>query len=248
MEAVNSYKNIKILYEDAHILVCVKPSGVPVQTKSMGTADMSSLIKTYLAQSQPKGAPYVGIIHRLDQPVEGILVFAKTSADAAKLNRQLTGGQFGKHYLAVICGYPQSPEATLSCYLKKDGHTNTSRVCSNNEPDAKYAELSYHLLQSLQASSAAFDEKDEPATLSLIRIELKTGRHHQIRVQFADAGLPLWGDTKYNPSFSGRRGYFPVALCAYRLCFTHPKTSKAMEFEIAPEGPGFAPFLSYMKS
>lgn len=241
MEAAKYYKNIKILYEDDHILVCVKPSGVPVQTKSMGTADMVSILKSYLSQKQPKGIPYVGVIHRLDQPVEGILVFAKTSADAAKLNRQLTGSEFGKHYLAVVCGCPSSPDGVLSCYLKKDGRTNTSCVCSKNEPGAKHAELSYHMLQTTPDSSIS-PAKEETSPLSLLQITLKTGRHHQIRVQFADAGLPLWGDTKYNPEFTGRRGYFPVALCAFRLCFSHPQTKKAMEFKITPEGPGFAPF------
>lgn len=239
MQAVNSYKNIKILYEDSHVLVCVKPSGVPVQTKSMGTPDMVSLLKSYLSQKQPGKAPYVGVIHRLDQPVEGILVFAKTPFAAGKLNSQLGSGQFGKHYLATVCGLPAQPEATLSCYLKKDGRANTSSVCSANETDAKYAELSYRILDT--ASDTAASDK-APSVLALLAIQLKTGRHHQIRVQFADSGTPLWGDVKYNPEFTGRRGYFPVALCACRLSFTHPKTNKPLEFQITPEGPGFAPF------
>ena len=227
MECVKTYKNIKILYEDDMILVCVKPCGVPVQTKSIRTPDMESLLKSYLR------TPFLGIIHRLDQPVEGLLVFAKTPQAAAAMNRQLTSDSFGKHYLAVICGVPDLPAGTLSSYLVKDGRTNTSRVCSPKTTGAKHAELSYKTLQTLDAS-----------TLALVQIQLKTGRHHQIRVQFADAGIPLWGDNKYNPDFQSTASYAPVALCAYRLCFSHPKTGKALEFEIKPSGEGFNPFTN----
>lgn len=243
METIGSYKNIKILYEDSQILVCVKPSGVPVQTKSMGTPDMVSLLKSYLSLQRQKGVPYIGVIHRLDQPVEGILVFAKSPGAAGKLNRQLTGGQFGKHYLTVVCGCPKMKEDTLTCYMKKDGRSNTSRVCEKQEADAKYAELSYRLIQSVSSPEETGMKSFDVPLLSLLHVELRTGRHHQIRVQLADAKLPLWGDTKYNPAFAGRRGYFPVALCAYRLCFCHPETKKPMEYKITPEGPGFSPFV-----
>lgn len=238
MKNTHFYKNVEIIYEDSHLLVCAKPSGVPVQTKSIGTQDMESILKSYLSQSGKGTNPYIGVIHRLDQPVEGLLVFAKTPAAAKALNSQITSGSFGKHYLAVTCTVPVPPEGTLCDYLVKDGRSNTSRVCGKNEKDAKYAKLSYQVaaVKELPSEKAA-----DSQPLALVRIQLMTGRHHQIRVQFAHAGAPLLGDRKYNPKAS--ETHFPVALCAYRLCFTHPVTKKPMEFTYTPKSPGFQDFI-----
>ena len=183
----------EILYEDDQILVCHKPAGVPVQTKKIGTQDMESILKNYLFIHSSHHAghkpPYLAVIHRLDQPVSGILVFARTPAAAKNLNQQLQNDQFEKYYQAVVCGVlPDS--GTLTDYLVKDGRTNTSRTCSKNTPGAKKAVLSYEIL-----------ETSEVTGLSVVQIHLGTGRHHQIRVQMAGAGAPLWGDNKYNPEF-----------------------------------------------
>lgn len=213
-----------ILYEDEYILVCDKPAGVPVQTRSFGTPDMESMLKNHLSRSSGGKAPYLAVIHRLDQPVHGLLVFAKTTDAAKKLNKQLQEDSFGKYYQAVVCGALPSDSGTLTNYLVKDGRTNTSRICGKDTSGAKFAELSYKVLRTSS-------EKN----LSAVQIHLKTGRHHQIRVQMAGAGAPLWGDNKYNPEFVQKKGYFPIALCAYRLEFKHPISGKKMEFELECE-------------
>lgn len=216
--------NFKILYEDDHIIVCYKPAGIPTQTAKLGTPDMVSLLKNHL-----KGG-YVAVIHRLDQPVEGILVFAKTPQAAKELNKQLQSDDFGKYYKAVLWGIPKEEKATLEDYLVKDGKTNTSRVGSAGEKDAKKAVLSYEVV----ATGKDFDRD-----VSLVKVKLGTGRHHQIRVQMANMGCSIWGDSKYNASMIQDRRFRHIALCAYKLEFVHPKTKKKMEFEIMPEGEGF---------
>ena len=216
--------NFKILHEDDYIIVCYKPAGIPTQTAKLGTPDMVSLLKNHL-----KGG-YVAVIHRLDQPVEGVLVFAKTPAAAKELNKQLQSDDFGKYYKAVLWGIPEKAQATLEDYLVKDGKTNTSRVCYPTEKDAKKAILSYKV----ETTGKDFD-KD----VALVNIKLGTGRHHQIRVQMANMGCPIWGDSKYNTSMIQDRRFRHIALCAYKLEFVHPKTKKKMKFEIMPEGEGF---------
>ena len=219
--------NLQILHEDEHIIVCYKPAGIPTQTKKLGEQDMVSLLKNYL-----KGG-YVAVIHRLDQPVEGLLVFAKTPFAAKELNKGLQGSGFGKHYKAVLWGVPTQKKATLEDYLVKDGRTNTSRVCNSSEKDVKKAILSYEVIAT---------GKDDGKGISLVKVKLDTGRHHQIRVQMANMGCPIWGDAKYNTAMVQDRRYRQIALCAYRLEFVHPKTKKQMEFEIEPKGEGFSCF------
>lgn len=192
---------------------------------------MVSLLKNYLYKKQAeKKEPYIAVIHRLDQPVEGLLVFAKTPFAAKELNKGLQGAGFGKHYKAVLWGTPEKTSGTLEDYLVKDGRTNTSRVCSSTEKDAKKAVLSYEVLKIGQ---------DEEKIISLVKVKLDTGRHHQIRVQMANMGCPIWGDAKYNTAIMQDRRFRQIALCAYKLEFVHPKTRKKMEFAIEPEGEGF---------
>lgn len=213
---------LTILFEDKHILVCIKPAGTPVQTKSFGTMDMESLLKNHLAAANPaQKPPFLGVIHRLDQPVSGILVFGKTKEATSKLNAQMQKDGFNKYYQAVLCGKLTPEKGTLVNYLVKDGRTNTSRICEKGVKDAKLSELSYETI-------CTSGDK----TLSVVKIKLKTGRHHQIRVQMSGAGTPLWGDNKYNPEFANKRGYFPIALCAYKLEFNHPVTNKPLSFEM----------------
>lgn len=225
---------LNILHEDEHIIVCYKPAGVPTQTSKMGEQDMVSILKNYLYKKQEKKEPYVAVIHRLDQPVEGLLVFAKTPFAAKELNKGLQGAGFGKYYKAVLWGVPGKISDTLQDYLVKDGRTNTSRIGNQNEKDAKKAVLSYEVL-----ATGTDDGKD----ISLVKVKLDTGRHHQIRVQMANMGCPIWGDAKYNMAAVQDRRFRQIALCAYRLEFVHPKTRKKMEFGTEPQGEGFTKII-----
>ena len=136
-----------ILYEDQDIIVCLKPAGIPTQTSRPGFRIWSAFLKkSYLSRTaHTKKQPYLAVIHRLDQPVEGLLVFAKTPAAAKELNRQLQSFGFGKYYQAVLLGCPQTADGILEDYLVKDGRTNTSRICTEETPGAKVARLSYHI-------------------------------------------------------------------------------------------------------
>lgn len=203
-----------ILYEDQQIIVCRKEAGIAVQTARMSQMDMESALKNYLAAKSEGKVPYLAVIHRLDQPVRGVLVFAKTPFAAKELNKQVTNHTLGKYYLAEVDGKIPGDESTLEDYLLKDGKTNTSKVVTEKTPGAKKAILHYK-------------KRDEHT----IEIELVTGRHHQIRVQCAHAGMPLKGDGKYNPSADRTQ---PLGLCAYHLIFFHPKTGKRMEFYYEP--------------
>jgi 23S rRNA pseudouridine1911/1915/1917 synthase len=217
---------MKIIFEDAYLIVCEKMAGVPVETAKIGSMDMVSELKNYVMNKT--GDSYIGVVHRLDQPVEGIMVFAKNSFAAAELSKQISQNKMKKHYLAVLCGKPSSKRATLVDYLLKNGKTNTSSVVDKGVSGAKRSELIYQV-------------KVNKNELSLAEIELITGRHHQIRVQMAHANLPLWGDVKYNKEFLNQRGIMP-ALCAYKLEFVHPKTGKQMVFEMQPTGDIFKSF------
>ena len=214
---------LNILFEDDHVFVVKKDAGIPVQAGKLRMMDLQGLIKNELYRRNRKGGePYLGLIHRLDQPVEGVMVFAKTPFAAGALSEQVTDGRMKKHYLALLCGKPSEDSGKLVDYLVKDGRTNTSSVVKSQEKDAKRAELNYQVLK-----------RNEETTL--VEVELITGRHHQIRVQMANAGWPLYGDTKYNPQFQEVTEHVQTALCAYKLSFVHPKTKKVMEFCIEPD-------------
>ena len=214
---------LNILFEDDHVLVVKKDAGIPVQAGKLRMMDLQGLIKNELYRRNRKGGePYLGLIHRLDQPVEGVMVFAKTPFAAGALSEQVTDGRMKKHYLALLCGKPSEDSGKLVDYLVKDGRTNTSSVVKEQNKDAKRAELNYQVLKRYEDTT-------------LVEVELITGRHHQIRVQMANAGWPLYGDTKYNPQFQEVMEHVQTALCAYKLSFVHPKTKKVMEFCIEPD-------------
>ena len=252
---------LNILYEDPHILVCVKPHGIATQSKSIRYPDMVSLIKNHLAQnstdsmkscthSKSSSEPYLAVIHRLDQPVSGILVFAKTPAAAKDLNKQLQNQGFGKYYRALVTNAPAQDEGTLENYMVKDARTNTSRICSSEENGAKIARLHYHTVPlcnwlftvpdnakinhisntNLQSDGSASKNTDFHG--SELEVHLETGRHHQIRVQLSSIGSPIVGDTKYNPDFADTKGWQTIRLCAYKLDFKHPVTHKPMHFQL----------------
>ena len=198
-----------------------------MQNARVGSMDLESLLKNYIAQKVPGKMPYLGIIHRLDQPVEGVLVFALNSRVAAELNRQMTSGKIKKVYLAVTEGEVEVQKATLEDWLKKDNRTNSSAVVTAGTTGAKKAILSYELLETREVQGQR---------RNLLEICLDTGRHHQIRVQMAHAGMPLVGDRKYNPQQSVQE---PLALCSAKLGFQHPVTKKKMEFQVTPVGNAF---------
>ena len=234
-----------ILYEDKDILVCHKPAGLAVQNARVGSMDMESLLKNYIAQKVPGKMPYLGIIHRLDQPVEGVLVFALNPMAAADLSRQMTAGKIKKTYLAVTEGTVKVKSAKLVDWLKKDGRTNSSAVVEGGTSGAKKAILSYEVLETWKNK----EDVQDCGERNLIRIDLDTGRHHQIRVQMAHHGMPLWADGKYKKKeemLEAEQGT-AIGLCAWRLEFAHPKTGKKMKFEVQPEGACFQEFSEAIK-
>lgn len=219
----------KIIYEDEHIIVVQKPSGLATQTAKVGQADVVSELKKYL------GNPYLGVIHRLDQPVEGLLVFSKTRQTAAGLTKQLSTGMLNKKYYAVVCGKPKAQNAELVDYLLKD-QDNRAKIVTGEEkeyPEAKKAILKYRVLHELST----------PQKLALLDIHIETGRFHQIRAQMAHAGLPLLGDVKYGDEQAKKiaedLGVRSVALCAYELSLIHPVTRKKLEFQVQPDNMAF---------
>lgn len=227
---------LQILYEDRNVIVVWKPEGVESQASRGLGMDMAGMIKTHIHNSSPdSGEPYVGVIHRLDKPVSGILVYAKEKKAAAVLSSQLSDGTMKKQYLAVACGKVDKNVDNFVDYLLKDGKNNVSRIVDMGISGAKRAELECRRLKCLQMEPYGF--------LTLTEITLKTGRHHQIRVQMAGHGLPLFGDRKYNPDFQMvGKGMEHIALSAYRLSFLHPTTQKAMEYCRMPDGEVFRKF------
>ncbi|MCI8483351.1 MAG: RNA pseudouridine synthase [Lachnospiraceae bacterium] len=213
-----------IIYEDREIIVCHKMPGIPVQTGKIGQMDLISILRNYLAE---KGeTPEIFLVHRLDQPVEGIMVFAKTKSSAADLGRQIQEKRVEKKYLALTEGIFTEKTGTLENYLLRDGKSNTSKVVPKGTKGAKLARLSYEVQRELEGNA------------SLVKVSLETGRHHQIRVQMAQAGHPLIGDKKYNKNCPKK--YIPVGLCSVGTSFCHPSTGQKMEFETEPKGELFA--------
>lgn len=237
-----------VIFEDEDIIVVYKPAGIATQTARIGQQDMVSELKNYLAMKpeyKGKGEPYLGVVHRLDQPVSGLLIFAKNRQAAAELSRQLTDGRMRKYYYAVIYGSPKKEQESLEDYLYKEEKTNQSLIVEESFPKAKKAILNYKLVKTL----AAFDEASSQAgEVSLMEIELVTGRHHQIRAQMSHADMPLLGDSKYghqkSKDLSQKAGCRNVALCAYKLIFDHPVTKEKKIFVKQPEGAIFFPFFT----
>lgn len=208
--------DLEILYEDNHIIVVVKPFNILSQSDDTKDIDMLTLIKSYLKEKYNKpGNVYLGLIHRLDRPTGGIMVFAKTSKAASRLSEQIRLNLFTKKYLAIVNGYFDEKVGVFEDYiLKKE---DNSSVISNL---GKYAKLEYEVLK-------------EKSNLSLVNILLHTGRHHQIRVQFASRNHPLYGDQRY-----GETSKKQLALFAYYLSFNHPVTKEKLKFIKYPDKVG----------
>lgn len=212
---------LKILYEDNHIIVVVKPVNVPSQADKTGDEDMLTLIKKYIKEKYNKpGEVYLGLVHRLDRPTGGVMVFAKTSKSASRLSEQIRENKMHKKYLCIVDGKLEKEKGTFKDYLLKNEKTNTSKVVKEGTKNAKEAILDYEVVK-----------YNEEINLSVIKVDLHTGRHHQIRVQFASRGHSLSGDQKYGTRGRGKQ----LALWAYSLSFIHPTQKKEMNFEAYPE-------------
>ncbi len=224
-------QNIKVLYETNHVIVIEKPVNVPSQADKTGDIDCITLIKNYLKEKYKKpGNVYVGLVHRLDRPVGGVMVFAKTSKAAARLSEAIRDRKIEKEYLLVADGKFDVLKGTMEDYLKKDERTNTSKVVGKEEKNAKLAVLDYEVLY--------YREDND---LSLVKVKLHTGRHHQIRLQFASRGHSLYGDQKY-----GTRGKEKqIALFAYSLSFPDPITKEIKTIKSYPEANGTWSILNY---
>lgn len=220
-------EDLKILYEDNHIIVVIKPVGVPVQQDKTGDLDMLSIIKEYIKEKYNKpGNVYLGLVHRLDRMVGGVMVFAKTSKAASRISEYIRQKNFKKKYYAILNGRldKSDEKIILKNYLVKNERLNMSRVCSKDLKGAKEAELEYQVI-----SNFKYNNKD----YSKVDIDLHTGRHHQIRVQFANISHPLYGDIKYGPKINkiGEN----IALWSYYLSFFHPTKDEYLEFTYLPE-------------
>jgi 23S rRNA pseudouridine1911/1915/1917 synthase len=251
--------DVNILYEDKDIIVVEKPYGVSSQTERGTSQDMVSMLMNYFYENtaEKSKAPYVGVVHRLDKNVGGVMVYGKTKAAAAKLSSQISERSAVKKYFAVFfCPERIEKEGCMSDFLIRDGRTNTSRVASETErncSEAKKAELTYKIIGEAKLNTAG--EKNKNANfiqavkngeanesteitaphIGLADISLGTGRHHQIRVQFAHRGCPLVGDRKYGAEENRDIDSRNVALYCYSMTIKHPATGKIMTFENKPQ-------------
>lgn len=224
----------KIIYEDKDIIVVYKPAGIAVQSARIGQPDVESELKGHLAakERQAGASPYLGIVHRLDQPVEGLLVFGKNRKAAADLSRQVQGAGFHKEYRAVVCGTPDAQCRELVDYLKKE----EGRAVVSKE-EGKKAILHLEVMHTKKVGGES---------ISLLSVRIETGRFHQIRAQLSHAGFPILGDKKYGSkkslSLSDDMGIRSIALSACRLLFQHPVTKKMLEYTSIPVNPVFSIF------
>ena len=226
MEDGKVMNKLKVLYEDNHLVVVVKPCNIPSQKDISNDLDLLTMVKEYIKEKYHKpGNVYIGLVHRLDRPVSGIMVFARTSKAAGRLTDQMMNDEFSKKYLAVVHGILEEDEGTFIDYLKKEESGNTIVTDCNN---GKRSVLNYKVL-----------ERNYDKNETLVEIELKTGRHHQIRVQFASRNHPLCGDQRY-----GKMDKTQIALCAYHLEFIHPVSKEKLIFSIdKPTGKYWEDFI-----
>lgn len=212
---------VNVLYEDNQVVVVIKPQNMPSQADESGDEDLLTAVKNYVKDKYNKpGDAFIGLVHRLDRPTGGIMVFARNSKSAKRLSEELASHKMEKTYYAVLEGALKTKSGTLTNYLKKDEKNNIVRIVTRGETGAKEAVLEYKLL--------ATDENN-----SLVEVKILTGRSHQIRVQFAGIGHPLFGDNKYGKNKT--KSSSNLGLWAGRLEFTHPTTKEKMVFVAPPE-------------
>ena len=217
-------QKLEVLFEDNHIIVVKKEPNIPSQADKTEDLDMLTIIKAYLKEKYNKpGNVYLGLVHRLDRPVGGVMVFAKTSKSASRLSEQIREKVFKKKYLAVVDGQFENKKGVMEDYLYKDERNNMSRVVNKDKKNAKFSKLDYEVLA-----------YNEVKNLSLVKVNLHTGRHHQIRVQLANSGHSIFGDQKYGTRGKNKQ----IALWAYELTIKHPITKEEMTFRCLPESNG----------
>ncbi len=212
-------EDLVVLYEDNHIIIVFKPQNVPCCEDATGDKDLLTVIKEYIKEKYDKpGNVYVGLVHRLDRVTGGVMVYAKSSKAAARLSEQMREGDFSKKYLTVLVGSPKEKRGIWTDYMKKNTVNNMVYVCPSTVEGAKLAELEYRVI-------------DEKKGLSLVMIELHTGRTHQIRVQSSSRGTPVYGDMRYGgeKAVKGR-----IALWAASLSFSHPVSKERLTFKVFP--------------
>lgn len=213
-----------VIYEDNHIIIVNKKPGEIVQGDKTGDTPLSEHIKHYLKEKYNKpGNVFCGVVHRIDRPVGGLVIFAKTSKALERLNRMLRDGEIHKTYWAIVEGIPEKEEDILTNYLKSDGRINKTFISESTDPEAKESKLKYKII--------ARGEK-----YSVLEIELLTGRKHQIRAQLSGIGHPIKGDLKYGAKRSNPDG--SISLLARKISFIHPVSKEPLEFE-APLPPLF---------
>ena len=212
-------EDLEVLYEDNQVIVVKKPQNVPSQADESGDPDMLTMVKEYVKVKYNKpGEAFIGLVHRLDRPTGGIMVFARNSKAASRLGEQIQNGEFEKTYFAVVKGNLPASHGTLINYLKKDEKDNMVKIVPQSSEGAKKAELEYYLLE----------KKGE---FNLVQVKLKTGRGHQIRVQFANIKCPVFGDRKYGGKDMPKAN---INLFATILKFTHPTNKNRLTFRCFP--------------
>lgn len=230
-----SNQKVFILYEDEHLLVVKKPAGMESQRGKSFAMDLESLLRGYLASKTKKDSPYLAVVHRLDRPVAGVMVYAKTKKAAAALSTQLREESFSKVYEAVVSGRILDCEGRLEDFLiadKKNGNTIVAK--KNDELQAKKAvltwkEISKETLVGAEILDPYLAQPEPEGGWHCLRIVLETGRHHQIRAQLSHAGMPIAADVRYGgAALQTARG--AIALCASQLSFRHPVTGKCLTF------------------
>ena len=217
-------KKLNVLFEDNQIIVVEKPVNIPSQGDKTGDIDMLTLVKDYIREKYNKpGEVYLGLVHRLDRPVGGVMVFARNSKSAGRLSEQVRIKEFKKNYLVIVDGKMEEEKGTLEDYLLKNERLNISKVVPEGTKNAKLAKLDYEVLK-----------YDKEINLSVLKVNLHTGRHHQIRVQFASKNHSIYGDQKYGTRGRGKQ----ICLWAYELTITHPVKKEKMTFKVLPEKTG----------
>ncbi|MDE6480645.1 MAG: RNA pseudouridine synthase [Muribaculaceae bacterium] len=211
---------MKPVYEDNHIIIVRKEAGEIVQGDKTGDTPLSEIIKGYLKEKYNKpGNVFCGVVHRIDRPVAGLVVFAKTSKALSRLNEMLKKGEIHKTYWALVEGKRKEKEGVIESWLQSDGRLNKTRVVDKNAPDAKFSKLKYRVIA-------------EGDRYSLLEVELLTGRKHQIRAQLSSTGTPIKGDLKYGARRSNPGG--GISLLAKRIEFIHPVSKEKIEIETDP--------------